>query len=107
MPANKFQRICRDLSQIGDAVTISCAKDSVRFAANGDMGSGTIRLAQTANVDKEEESVVVSMQDPIVQSFALKYLNHFAKATPLSGQVSLSLSPDVPLGKSTKNNYKI
>jgi len=97
MPSSKFQRICRDLSQIGDAVTISCAKDGVRFAASGDMGSGSIRLSQTANADKEEESVIVSMQDPIVQSFALKYLNHFAKATPLSGQVSLSLSPDVPL----------
>jgi len=97
MPSAKFQRICRDLSQIGDAVTISCVKEGVRFAATGDLGSGTVRLNQTANADKEEESVTISMQDPIVQSFALKYLNSFAKATPLSSQVSLQMSADVPL----------
>ena len=99
MPSNKFQRICRDLSQIGDAITIACAKDGVRFAASGDLGSGSIKLAQTANADKPEESVTVSMQEALCQSFALKYLNHFAKATPLSPQVTLSMSPDVPLGE--------
>jgi proliferating cell nuclear antigen len=97
MPSNKFQRICRDLSQIGDAVTISCAKDGVRFGAAGDLGSGSIRLAQTATSDKPEDSVTISMQEALCQSFALKYLNHFAKATPLSAQVTLSMSPDVPL----------
>jgi len=97
MPANKFQRICRDLAQIGDAVTISCAKDSVRFAATGDLGSGTVRVNQTTSSDKPEESVTVTMQEPICLSFALKYLNHFAKATPLATQVSLQMSPDVPL----------
>ncbi|RWS29053.1 proliferating cell nuclear antigen-like protein, partial [Leptotrombidium deliense] len=97
MPAQKFQRICRDLAQIGDAVTISCVKDSVRFAAKGDMGSGTVNLYQTSSADKPEDAVHVTMQEPIILSFALKYLNHFAKATPLSSQVTLSLSADVPL----------
>lgn len=97
MPAHKFQRICKDLSQIGDAVTISCAKDCVRFAANGDLGSGTVKLNQTASPDKPNESVTVRMSEPICLSFAVKYLNHFAKATPLASQVSLSLAPDVPL----------
>jgi len=97
MPSSKFQRICRDLTQIGDAVTISCAKDCVRFAASGDLGSGTIRVNQNSNADKPDEAVTVKMTDPICLSFALKYLNHFAKATPLSSQVKLSLSADVPL----------
>ena len=97
MPSNKFQRICRDLTQIGDAVTISCAKDSVRFAANGDLGSGTVRVNQNSAADKPEEAVTVNMTEPICLAFALKYLNHFAKATPLSSQVKLSMSPDVPL----------
>lgn len=97
MPSYKFQRICKDLAGIGDAVTISCAKDCVRFAANGDLGSGTVKLNQTASADKPEEAVTVRMSEPICLSFAVKYLNHFAKATPLSKQVSLSLAPDVPL----------
>jgi len=97
LPSTKFQRICRDLGQIGDSVTISCAKDGVRFAATGDIGSGSVRLSNNSNADKEDETVSIDMQEPIVQAFALKYLNHISKATPLATQVSLSMSPDVPL----------
>ena len=56
-------------------------------------------MAQTANVDKEEEAVIIEMQEPVTLTFALQYLNFFTKATPLSGRVTLSMSPDVPLGK--------
>lgn len=57
MPSGEFARICRDLSQIGDAVTISCAKDGVKFSALGELGTGNVKLSQTANVDKEDEAV--------------------------------------------------
>ncbi|NWQ81960.1 PCNA protein, partial [Columbina picui] len=57
MPSAEFARICRDLSHIGDAVVISCAKDGVKFSANGELGNGNIKLSQTGNVDKEEEAV--------------------------------------------------
>ena len=59
---------------------------------------GNIKLAQSANVDKEEEAVTIEMQEPVVLTFALRYLNFFTKATPLSAQVCLSMSADVPLG---------
>ena len=61
--------------------------------------SGNIKLAQSANVDKEDEAVTVEMQEAVTLTFALQYLNFFTKATPLSPRVSLSMSPDVPLGK--------
>ena len=99
MPSAKFQRICRDLSQIGDTVVIACTKSGVQFSAHGDLGDGSIRLSQTSNIDKPEETVSISMQESITQTFALKYLIQFAKATPLCSQVTLSLSPDVPLGR--------
>jgi len=57
MPSAEFARICRDLSQIGDAVMISCAKDGVKFSATGELGTGNIKLSQTSNVDKEDEAV--------------------------------------------------
>jgi len=97
IPAQKFQRICKDLGQLGDSITISCAKDGVRFAANGELGSGNIKLNKTASADKPEEAVVIKMQEPICLSFAAKYLNHFAKATPLASKVQLQMAPDVPL----------
>ena len=40
MPAGEFQRICRDLSQIGDSVVIACTKEGVKFSASGDLGTG-------------------------------------------------------------------
>lgn len=97
MPATKFQRICRDLSQIGDAVTVSCVKESVRFSVQGDLGSGSVNLAQNSNSEKPDESVSIKMVEPICLSFALKYLIHFSKATPLSGRVKLSIKSDAPL----------
>lgn len=59
MPSGEFARICRDLSQIGDAVMISCAKDGVKFSASGELGTGNVKLSQTSSVDKEEEAVSV------------------------------------------------
>jgi len=97
MPSTEFQRICRDLSQISDSVQVTCTKDGIRFASSGDLGSGSIKLSQTAEVEKEEEAVIIEMQEAVSLTFALRYLNSFTKATPLSAQVSLSMSPDVPL----------
>lgn len=57
MPSGEFARICRDLSQIGDAVMISCTKDGVKFSASGELGTGNVKLSQTSNVDKEDEAV--------------------------------------------------
>lgn len=97
MPSTKFQRICRDLNQIGDNVTISCVKDSVRFSITGDLGTGSVNLAQNQDTDKPEEGVTIKMLEPICLSFSLKYLIHFSKAAPLSPRVKLSLKTDAPL----------
>merc|ERR1712012_1128482 len=97
LPSSEFQRVVRDLSQFGESVIISCTKEGVKFSAAGDIGVGNIKLAQTANVDKEEEAVTIDMQEPVSLTFACRYLNMFTKASCLAPQVSLSMSPDVPL----------
>jgi len=97
MPSSKFQRICRDLSQIGDNVTISCVKDAVRFSIQGDLGTGSINLSQNQDADKPEEGITIKMLEPICLSFALKYLIQFGKAAPLSPRMKLSLKADAPL----------
>merc|ERR1719266_747590 len=56
-----------------------------------------IKLAQTANVDKEEEAVTIDIQEPVTLTFACRYLNMFTKANCLAPQVTLSMSPEVPL----------
>jgi len=98
LPASEFQRICRDLQILGDTVTIAVGKDGVKFSVAGEMGSGNMTLRQNTAVDtKEEEQVTIEMEEPVTLNFALRYLNFFTKATPLSGSVSLQLSKDVPL----------
>lgn len=97
MPSAEFARICRDLSQFGESIVISCTKEGVKFSTAGDIGSANVKLAQTNNFDKEEESVTIEMQEPVTLTFACQYLNSFTKATPLTPQVQLSMSNDVPL----------
>lgn len=69
----------------------------VKFSASGDVGAANVKLAQTSAMDKEEEAVSIEMQEPVTLTFACRYLNSFTKATPLSAQVQLSMSADVPL----------
>lgn len=96
--ASEFQNICRDLLVMGDTVNISVSKEGIRFAVNGDIGKGSTTLRPTQSADKsEDESTSIELTEPVDLSFALKYLNHFTKATPLSLGVTLSMSPDVPV----------
>jgi len=150
MPSAEFQRICRDLAQIGDTVTISCAKDGVKFSVSGDIGSGDMTLkgllstsskkkkkkkanddggdvkvknepnndetqmdedededmhdedVPVANIDDDEDenlenAVLITLDEAVTQTFSLRYLNNFTKATGLSDKVMLRLGPEVPL----------
>jgi proliferating cell nuclear antigen len=90
LPSGEFSKICRDLSQIGECIVITCTKDGVQFSAKGDLGSGTVKLSQS-------DEVTVEISEPVQLTFAIKYLNLFTKATPLSDSVCLSMSNDVPL----------
>jgi proliferating cell nuclear antigen len=97
MPSSEFTRICRDLAQFGESVIIACTKEGVKFSTSGDIGSANIKLSQTASIDKEEDAVTIEMQQAVCLTFACRYLNLFCKAAPLSSQVILSMSGDVPL----------
>jgi proliferating cell nuclear antigen len=97
MPSAEFQRICKEIAIIGDTVKISATKDGVKFGVVGDMGTGSIICKQDPSVDDEDDSVQIKLEESISLTFALRYLNFFSKATPLSKTVTLKLSPDVPL----------
>jgi len=97
MPSSEFQRIVREITVIGDTVKISASKEGVKFSVSGDMGTGSIICKQNPSVDEEDDAVVIKLEDEVALTFALRYLNFFAKATPLSDVVTLKMSPDVPL----------
>ena len=94
-------------------------KDGVRFSTTGDIGSANVTLRCAlfdsscaacwdnmrllffsmrmlpvlcrahSNVDKPEENVTIDMQEPVALTFALRYLNSFAKASVLSPQARM------------------
>jgi len=63
LPSSEMTRICRDLSQFGDTVTIKCDKDPncknrsrVSFGCEGDSGKGNIVLYQSENQDEDDKT---------------------------------------------------
>ncbi|KAJ1410862.1 Proliferating cell nuclear antigen, PCNA [Sesbania bispinosa] len=97
MPSNEFSKICKDLSSIGDTVTIAVTKEGVKFSTRGDIGTANIVCRQNTTVDKPEEATVIEMNEPVCLTFALRYMNSFTKATPLSDTVTISLSSELPV----------
>jgi len=98
MSSAEFQRICKDMATIGDTVSIAATKEGVKFSVSGDIGQGDMTLKNDSTADKNsEDAVLIELEEAVDQTFALRYLNFFTKATPLSKTVSLSMSPEVPL----------
>lgn len=44
-----------------------------------------------------EDAIVIEMNEPVSLSFALRYMNSFTKASPLSETVTISLSSELPV----------
>jgi len=99
MPAAEFQRICRDMTILGDTVTVSATKAEVKFSVAGELGSGSIIIKHAASVDdnEDEQTKITLGAEPCSLTFALRYLNYFTRATALSGSVILKMSPELPL----------
>jgi len=97
LSSTEFMKTCRDLS-FGDTLTISVTKDEISFSAMGVLGNGMLSLKNsTATGDEESVATLIDSEEDITQSFALRYLQNFTKATPLSKIVTLRMSPDIPL----------
>lgn len=56
--------------------------------------------AVAGNVDDDDDvndKVVISLEESVTQTFSLRYLNNFTKATSLCDSVMLRMGQDVPL----------
>lgn len=97
LPSGEFKRIVTDLQVLGDTAVISVTKEGVRFTVKGDLGTGSVNRKQDKTSDKDADHTEIEMEEATELTFALRYLNYFTKATPLSPTVTLHLSKDVPL----------
>ena len=78
-------------------MAIEATKEGVKFACQGDIGSGAVTLRSHTDVDHPEKNVNIELSEPVALTFSLKYLVNFCKATGLSSSVKLCLSNEVPL----------
>jgi proliferating cell nuclear antigen len=90
LPSTEFQRIVRDLGTLGDTVVLEGTGEGLRFSVAGELGNGGVRL-------EKSEAVTIEVANPASASFSVRFLQAFAKATPLSDSVSLGVSGSMPL----------
>jgi len=96
MPSSEFLKICRDLKEFGETMSIQASKEGIRFSVQGDVGTGNVVL-KPRDSEKPEERVALTVHESVTATFALRYLVTFAKAAPLCSTVELGLGPDSPL----------
>lgn len=78
-------------------MAIEATKEGVKFACQGDIGSGSVTLRSHTDVANPEKNVSIELSEPVALTFSLKYLVNFCKASGLSTTVKLCLSNEVPL----------
>lgn len=97
MSSVEFKRICTEIVVMSDVVLISISKHDITFSISGDMGTGFISCKQNTGVEDDKDNIEIKTEQDIASSFALKYLNFFSKATPLTSMLTLMLSPNMPM----------
>lgn len=96
IPSADFGKICRDLKEFGETMTIEATKDHIKFSVHGDHGTGNV-VMKPRDAEKSEDRVALRVDEPVSANFALRYLVTFGKAAPLAGSVELGLDADAPL----------
>merc|ERR1712117_33447 len=97
MPSTEFTKIVKDLLIIGESVTIDVKKGGVTFKAEGEIGKSEVHLEKGEAIGDSDECFNLEVNDPIELSFATQYLKKCTAAGPLSRDVTIALSADVPM----------
>ncbi|KAJ3276833.1 proliferating cell nuclear antigen [Terramyces sp. JEL0728] len=101
LSSNELKRICTDLSNLSESVTLSITKEGVQFSAEGEIGQGSVMIKNGSggSIDEKDEadSCTITCDKPVSVVLSLKYLLNFCKASPLSPKVILGISEDIPM----------
>ena len=93
MPSAFFQRLCRDMLNIGDTMVIKSTGNQLVLACNGDFAR-----QETVIGEADAGMVMSSKSDKTIEGrFSLKYLSLFCKAANLSNTIELYLKEAYPL----------
>ena len=96
MPSGDFQKIIRDMTNIGDKVEIQSSDNSLLLKCRGDYAQQETVLSETENENGLQYKE--SGKNTLIQGlFSLKYLVLFTKCTNLCNLINLYIKNDYPL----------
>ena len=95
LPSGDFQKIIRDMINIGENMEITSIGNQLKLVCNGEFAHQETILGETNNGLKF--STTQSPELPIQGIFSLKYLLLFTKCTNLCNQIHLYIKNDYPL----------
>ena len=95
LPSGDFQKIIRDMVNIGEHIEIKSIGSQLLLNCSGDFASQETTLGETNNGLKFNQ---ISPEElPIQGIYSLKYLVLFTKCTGLCNQINLYIKNDYPL----------
>nr|WRJ69886.1 proliferating cell nuclear antigen [Oceanusvirus sp.] len=101
LSSSEFQKLCRDMHNLADAVEIKVVNNEVTFSCKGDFSTQETVLCNGCLQKNEDAETAVTSdagRADITQGiFSLKYLVMFTRCTNLSSNVQLFLKNDYPL----------
>lgn len=86
----EFSKICKELYSLDETLTIDTNPDFVTFKVESEAGAGSIKIGANDGATKED-TTTLNVETPVSQQFAIRYLNLFNKAAPLSTHTKLCL----------------
>ncbi|QPG75607.1 hypothetical protein FOA43_002964 [Brettanomyces nanus] len=96
MPSADFAKVVRDMRTLSESLQILVTKDSIKFKADGSIGTGSVILKAHTDLDDTKKSVRIDMNKPVNLSFGAKYLNDIVKASSLADTVNIKLTDKAP-----------
>lgn len=96
MPSSDFAKIARDFKTMSESLQIIVVKESVKFKAEGQIGSGSVIFKPHTDIDKPDESIKIDVNNPVNLTFGAKYLNDIVKAATLSSTITIKLTDKAP-----------
>ena len=93
MPSNGFQKLCKDMINIGDKVEIKSVGKQLIFTCRGEFAEQETIVGENTGTKFEN-----TKENNIIQGhFSLKHLVMFTKCTNLSNSIEIMLKNDYPI----------
>ena len=64
--SGEFSKICKELVQLSDSLTIATSQSNVQLKVEGQAGSGFINLSSN-DADRKEEQTIIEVEEPVSQ----------------------------------------